>query len=281
MSTTRFLRTAFKAILICTVVGLSGFFTLSFRVQRKADDVWKLLGITVPQAHQDINSSFIYGHFDYLGAKLAKDVAMNNRVAVVNQLVDYAKKYITGSEFKTAYNNYRAGIKPKEPVRLPITAESIRADEKTRLEAALKQAEEGLNSTNPKIKNGAPTRIDNVKKELAALDDPSNATVKRRLADADRSYNYAMKIYTDAVNKFETEYPEDPKPLLKKRLQQMLDITESVDYTAELKEGGKYKLFVNPEYERKPKEWKLAYRAGKQVTDAVRSAAQKWLKELN
>ena len=69
--------------------------------------------------------------------------------------------------------------------------------------------------------------------------------------------------------------------LLKKRLQEILDITADVDYAAELKDGynGK-KVFVNPAYEKKAAEWKLAYRAGKTTTDAVRAAAQQWLAEL-
>ena len=64
----------------------------------------------------------------------------------------------------------------------------------------------------------------------------------------------------------------------------MLSITADVDYAAELKDaewqGKKWKVFVNPAYERKSKEWKLAYRVGKPVTDAVRTAAEKWLKEI-
>ena len=72
--------------------------------------------------------------------------------------------------------------------------------------------------------------------------------------------------------------------LIKKRLEEILNITADVDYAAELKEtewkGKKWKVFVNPAYEKKSKEWKLAFRAGKPVTDAVRAAAEKWLKEF-
>jgi len=39
-------------------------------------------------------------------------------------------------------------------------------------------------------------------------------------------------------------------------------------------------MFVNPLYERKQKEWKLAFRAGKPATDAMRAFAQKWITEL-
>jgi hypothetical protein len=61
-----------------------------------------------------------------------------------------------------------------------------------------------------------------------------------------------------------------------------LNKTADIDYAAELKDGYKgKKVFVNPTYERKPAEWKLAFRAGKAATDAIRAAAVQWLKELN
>ena len=84
------------------------------------------------------------------------------------------------------------------------------------------------------------------------------------------------------MQNFEAKYPSDPRPVLKQRLQAILGITSDVDYTAELKDGNKgKKVFVNPDYEKKPAEWKLALRAGKTASDAVRAAAQQWLKELN
>lgn len=269
-----------KTVLFLAAAGIASSLFLAMKMKQRADDIWKQLGITLPQAQQDINNSFIYGRFQYTGAKNAGNIVMGDRVAMIHQLVAYAKNYYNSKDFKTAYSNYRTRVKPQEPVRMPVTAESIRAQEKLRLEKALKVAEEGLTSSNPKIKNGAPTRIENIKKELAALDDPNNPVVKRRLDDADRSYQYALKRHAQDMQKFETEYPEDPKFLLKKRLQQMLDLTENIDYTAELKDANKVKIFVNPEYEKKPKEWKLAFRAGKATTDAVRAAAQQWLKEL-
>lgn len=271
---------AIKSFTGLLVLSLFSFFLLGAKTKKITDDIWQQLGLTLPEAQRDINNSFFYGHLDYSGARYAKNIAMGDRVAVVNQLVAYAKEYWTSKEFKTAYNDYRMRKKPAEPVKVPVTAESIKAQEKVRLEKNLKIAEEGLNSSNPKIKNGAPARIDNIKKELAALDDPNNATIKRRLDDARRSDDYALKLYGQALQKFETEYPADPTALLKKRLQEILDLTENVDYNAELQDKGKFKIFVNPEYERKSKEWKLAYRAGKQTTDAVRGAAQQWLKEL-
>ena len=251
------------------------------KATKLAEDIWNQLGIGVPQANMDIKNSVLNGYLDYTGAKGAKSILPTNRVAVVNQLVEYAKKHTKTDEFKKSYAAYRAALTPKAPEFVTETPEEIRAAEKTRLEQALKMAEQNLNSTNPKIKNAAPAYIENIKKELAALNDPNNPTIKKRLEDDKKYYDAVMKSHAQEVEKFNTKLPEDPAVLIKRRLEEILAITADVDYSAELKEGYKgKKVFVNPLYEKKPKDWKLAYRAGKTTTDAVRAAAEKWLKEL-
>jgi hypothetical protein len=271
-----------KICFVLSVICSLWFFTIAMKAKQMADDVWKQLGLTLPDAHRNINNSFIQGRLYYFGAKNAKNIAQGDRVAVVNQLVAYTKKYARSQEFITAYKDFRAKMKPNEPEALPaVSIETIKEEERKRLEQALKVAEEGLNSPNPKIKNGAPTRIENIKKELKALDDPDNPTIKRKLTQANAMSNAVQQQHATAVQQFELKYPEDPQVLLKRRLQEILDLTADVDYDAELKEGyrGK-KIFANPVYEKKPAEWKLAFRAGKQTTDAVRAAAQQWLNEF-
>jgi hypothetical protein len=58
-------------------------------------------------------------------------------------------------------------------------------------------------------------------------------------------------------------------------------LTQGIDFNAALKESGGNKVFVNPAYEKKSNKWKMAFRAGKEVTEAARAFAQQWLKELN
>jgi hypothetical protein len=72
-------------------------------------------------------------------------------------------------------------------------------------------------------------------------------------------------------------YPEDGMELVKKRLTDFLEISSRVDFDAEV-EGGR---FVKPEYENKNGTWKMIFRAGKDVIEAAREDAQKWLNELN
>lgn len=278
----------FKTILAVSFIGFVCFISMALKAGKMAQDLWKQLGLTPDVCNLNINVSFASGALQYAGAKNARNIAEGNRVAIVNQLVAYAKNHVASPEFKNEYNRRRTIAKnallkqnPEPEIAVP-TAESIRVEEKQRLEKQLKIAEEGLNSPNPKIKNGAPARIEGIKKQIAALDEPSNPVIKRRLDEANRMAGSVRQQHSEALQKFEEKYPEDPGVLLKKRLQQMLDITADVDHAAELKDGynGK-KVFVNPAYERKPAEWKLAFRAGKETTDAVRAAAQQWLRELN
>lgn len=279
--TSAFFRKTLKLFIAITIISLFSFFTILSQVRRQMDDIWQQLGIAMPQANMNIKNSFIYGNFQYYGARLAKDIAAGNRVAVVNQLVAHARKQWESTEFKSEYKKYRERGMPKLPERFPITAESIKAQEKERLEKNLKTAESNLTHPNTKISNSAPTAIEKIKKDLAALEDPNNPVIKKRLDDAERSYQAAVKRYEDDLKKYNEKYPEDAKILLKKRLQEILDLTSDVDFSAELKEERGKKRFVNPDYEKKRAEWKLAYRAGKETTDAVRAAARKWLGELN
>src|SRR5215212_10038179 len=82
--------------------GLLCFFLLAMTTKRMAGDLWQQLGITQVQANQHINSSFTFGQLSYLGVKNAKNIAAGDRVAVINELVAYARKYIAGDEFKKA-----------------------------------------------------------------------------------------------------------------------------------------------------------------------------------
>ena len=269
-----------KLLFLLPILLALAFLTTAYKVSVGINDVWSKLGITEPEAQRRINNSFLDGRFQYTGAKLAGSIAAGNRVAVVNELVAYAKKYWNSPQLKTAYQNVRTRRLPPAPQVVQLTAPMVKAEEKQRLENMLKTAEEGLNSTNPKIKNGAPARIEHLKKQLSELDDPENKTIKRRLDDAARTQEYAVKKHNEDLQKFNALYPEDMNGLLKKRLQEILDYTADVDYGAELKEQYGKKVFVNPVYEKKPAEWKLAYRAGKEATDAIRAAAQQWLNEL-
>jgi hypothetical protein len=268
------------------LIFLIAFFTIAMKAKEKMIDIWGQLGLTQVAGQKNIDQSFLQGHFYYFGAKNARNLAMNDRVAMVSELVAYAKKYVSSPEFINNYQAYQNARSetirrslPKKPEAK--TMEAIKAEEKLMLEKRLAANDVNLNSPNVNVKKTATIQAENIKKEIQALDNPDNPAIKRRADQANRNYEYQLKIYNEAMKNFEAKYPSDPKPMLKQRLQEILSMTADVDYSAELKAGENgLKVFVNPAYERKPLEWKLAFRVGKSSTEAVRAAAQQWLKEL-
>jgi hypothetical protein len=77
---------------------------------------------------------------------------------------------------------------------------------------------------------------------------------------------------------WEKMYPADPAVVVKKRLQEYIQLVATVDFTAKLSGSGKKQTFVNPAYEKKSLKWKAIYRAGKEVNDAVTAFVKDWLK---
>ena len=80
-----------KVCIVIVVICVSCFFIMAMKARQMAEDVWKQLGVDVAQANLDIKFSFINGYLDYTGAKNAKNIVLGNRVAVVKDLVEYAK----------------------------------------------------------------------------------------------------------------------------------------------------------------------------------------------
>lgn len=259
---------------------LISYLTLALKATKIADDVWTQLGITSKDGISNLHSSIQTGSLSYFGAKNAAGIPIGSRTAVINQLVAQAKKYIASDEFKRRYENERKLRMPKEPELFQISVDEIRAKEKQRIEQAIKQTEANANHPNPKIKNGVPKALENLNAELKTVDDPNNKNVQREVKQLEAWNNAALAQHKSQLQKLDIDFPQNPQELIKRRLQQMLDVTADVDYNAELKEVGKFKVFVNPAYEKKSKDWKLAFRAGKETTEAIRAVAQKWLLEL-
>lgn len=273
---------AIKTLFGLFLISIVCFFLLAMKVQKLTDDVWKQLGLNMPDGNKNILTSFKNGRFYYYGARNARNIVAGNRVAIVNELATHAKKYAASEDFKKEYQAYRASRKPAEYQKLEVpTVTEIKAQEKERIENAIKATEANANHPNSKVKNAVPYRLEALKKELTALEDPNNRVIKQKIDQATRYNEQIDKQYQQALQKYETDYPENPQLLIKKRLQDILAITSDVDYDAELKDAYNKKVFVNPLYERKPLEWKLAFRAGKPATDAVRAFAEQWLKQLN
>ena len=73
---------------------------------------------------------------------------------------------------------------------------------------------------------------------------------------------------------------KDYKSIIAKQLKQFLDLSATVDFSAQTAMKGDKLVFVNPAYEAKSPEWKLCFRIGKEAVTGARKFAQQWLNEL-
>lgn len=267
---------------VLLVLALFSLFLLSFTVERKlADDIWKQLGITKNEATNSIRESFFYNYLQYYQAKNFKNIASGNREAVAKDLLEYTKQYINSPEFKKAYESYRQTVKPIEPeYKKERTKEEVQKEELERLQKTIKDNEETIKTLTGDVKKGFQQAVDEQKKMLKDYQDPKNK-MWEFMAQGDANENkYKKEQYNRDIEKWQKDLPVNPTLIIKQRLEKFLKETEGIDYSAELKDRYNKKVFVNPDYERKSREWKMGFRAGKNVTEPARTFVQKWLSEL-
>lgn len=269
-----------KTIGLLSTICITAMLTFSYGFKEKADDLWKQLGIKQQDANSRIKESFLRGYLQYYGAHNIRNIATGNKKAVAQDLLNYTKRFMN-TQFKTAYEKERREAKPQEPELKPIrTYEQIQKEEVSRLEKSIKETEASLKTMNDDMRKVFAPSLERDKKMLEECKKPASKTIQS-IAEAEKNgRDWNLFGYKQNMKKWEEQYPENFNLLIKKRLQKMLELTANVDFNAELKGSGNRKFFVKPEYERKSREWKMAFRAGKEVTELTRSFAQQWLSEL-
>ncbi|OOQ56416.1 hypothetical protein [Mucilaginibacter pedocola] len=89
--------------------------------------------------------------------------------------------------------------------------------------------------------------------------------------------NKAKDKVINGGNNGEQSYPADPQEMVKKRLEEFMETTADVNFSAKTANGE----FIDEEYRRKPDQWKMYYRAGRPVIAAAREEVAKWIEEMN
>lgn len=90
-----------------------------------------------------------------------------------------------------------------------------------------------------------------------------------------------QKDYQDQLAVWGKKYPADPRMLIATRLHQFLDLSQNIAFDAKLAPGSAGKMkFADPQYEAKPSQWKLCYRAGREPVEAARAFAVEWLRQI-
>lgn len=243
-------------------------------------DVFTTLGSNETEAREQIFSSFSSGFVTPAGtAEVFKVATAEGRAAMVRAVIAFARTYSTSADFAKRYANFRDDQKPGAP-DASKSGDQLRAEKRQGLEAGLANAQK-VAKEKPAMKKEMDQLAADLKKQLAALG--KDKTLNKQVDEMLKQANQGLSAeYKTKVAAWETKYPADPKAMIAMRLREFLTESATVDFTAKTalsKEKKKYQ-FVNPEYEQKPLQWKLMYRAGKPAVDAARAAAQEWLNAL-
>ncbi len=214
--------------------------------------------------------------------KTLKALAKGERGSVVESVAKYVKEYSATPEFLNKYKEFRETKKPELPVK-PKTIDEMKEEQRKTYQDAIKNMEETKQKMPADQQSMFDDAIKQYKDQLKEIDNPDNPMFSKDMENTyQQVYEQQMTDYNNKLAQWEKDYPENnPRFLIKSWLTNFLNETKDVDFSAQtaLDQNNK-EVFVNQEYERKSRLWKLCYRTGKEATDAGRGFAQKWLSEL-
>lgn len=257
--------------LVCAVVFLFAFSAIG------AGDILQQLKVAKPDATRRIVEAFAHGNPDYWSVRQPfKAAAPAARAAMVEQVLVWTKAYVNSPQFAKDYAAYREQAKPQAEKRPTVDEElKKRRDQRN---AELAEAKKAVAEMPAEYRKAAEEGLEASAEAMKEFDKPEFRKMEREqiaqeLADAAAEDQERMARWT-------SEYPADPKALVKQRLNQFLEETAGVDYAAQLVNKNGKMRFANAAYEQKSSTWKLAYRAGKDATEKARAFAAAWVKEL-
>lgn len=245
---------------------------------RLAEGIWKQLGITQQDGNDKIRKSFLDGYFHYEGLKAAKNIGDRGKAAA--DLLAYTKQYLSGPVFKAAYDKMRKESKPSEPADYTRPKEQIRQDKIADTKKLIANTENAISTGNADTKKIMQPVLEIHKKNLADYQDPNSKTIELLYQSQLDRRKKELEDYKKYTREWEQQYPEDSRAFVKGRIQKYLSIASTVDFAATTHERNGRQIFDKQEYQYKSNDWKMIYRAGKEVYDVSRSFAEKWIQEL-
>ena len=270
---TRLLMAAILLFFSCT------FF--SFVVARRlAEGIWKQLGISQQDGADKIKKSFLDGWFHYEGLKNARNIAAGDRATATTDLLAYTKQYLGSPWFKSAYDKLRTESRPSEPKDYTRPKEQIRQEKIAEAKKLVENSENAIKTTPDNMKKTIQSILDMNKQNLRDYQDPASKTIEDLYQEQLDRRKRELEDYKKYSKQWEADYPTDVRLFIKSRIQKYLAIATTVDFSATTHEKNGKKVFDKTDYQYKNNDWKMIYRAGKEVYDVTRPFAEKWLQEL-
>lgn len=269
---------------ICIVTALLvilSLFLFSFKaVEQRADDFWKQLGISQQQGSEKIKSSFLNGYLDYWGVRNLKSLSTGNAALITKDLLNYAKAYLNSPAVGDAFEKERLSVKPMAPEAKTISKEAIRIEKIASMRKSIQDSED-LVKKFPDMEKSMRKSIAELEKVIKDYETPESKMIDLFYQSELDQRKQEEERYQRDLKKWQADYPANYKLRIKSQLQKYLDQAATVDFDAALTDKYGKKVFVNPTYERKSSEWKMIYRAGKDVHNVAQPFVKQWVSELH
>lgn len=234
---------------------------------------------TTKTAVQDfIQSDLSYGSFSYPAACAL--IPAQKRAAVVRAVGEFARAFTKTETFMQWYAGFREEKKPDAPELMPSVAESRKKQiaEVKKSIAEQEKAQANAPADQKGIFRDVLTSLRSMLKDLEKTDPSQDKEMDGFIR---QSNDQMMAEFKEKQDVYAKEFPAgNPRPLIKRRLEEFLKETENVDFGAKIVKKEDGWVFESAAYENKDGKWKSAYRAGKEATEAARAFAREWLKEL-
>jgi hypothetical protein len=263
--------------ILALLVSLHAFRTL----EQSGNDALKMIGIPEESARNSFLSSLFRGTLSFPQTTQVQETPNSARAGFVQQIGAFVKLYTESAAFAEEYQRERETRKPLAP-EAPKSMDAQRKEQKEQLQTSIQQTEEGMKSMSPDLQASMKQVLTELKAQLKSLDDPNNPMFSKEVEEIyKQSYAAQLEEHKQKLTQWQQDYPQDPRELIRRRLMEFLELSQSVDFNAALvkDEQGK-KTFANVVYERKPDSWKMCFRAGREAVNAGRDFAQQWLAQL-
>lgn len=243
-------------------------------------DVLATLGTNLREAQDSVFSSVATGIPSLPGERAAfKAASPEQRAVMARAAIAIARTFVSAPEFAQRYALYRETQKPKRS-GAARTGDEARTQQQQAIEMAVKEAMANAAQLPPDARKRLEESIAEMRRQVAEI----NADAAYRAQIDQAAMAAAAEDDVELAKQqaiFEQEFPENPDGLIARRLRQFLLACSDIDFAAKLEQGADRKWhFANAAYERRSREWKMCYRAGKPAVDAARTAAEEWLNTL-
>lgn len=246
---------------------------------QSGSDVLSKLGLTPASAKEGtLDTLFSGSAYNEAAIRAFKALAPSARAAIVRGGLEWIKSYVASDEFKSAYAKYREEQKPEVPAAVLSADEQIK-QQKADVEKQIAEMRENMAGLDAETKKSLEDAIKQMQSQMEAMEkNPEQRELMRQTVEMQRVEN--QNQYAEQLKVWEEEYPADGRLLIKKRINEFLETSADVDFSAKLVPSGSKMRFADDAYEEKSSEWKICFRAGKEATEAARAFATAWLVEL-